>query len=155
LQLPKGDNMNDYRVRVVVGSLRRDSFNQKLADPIVKPGPSQFSFRQLQIGDLPLYNQDDDAAPAEPVRRLKAKITELDGILFVTPEYNRSMPGVIKNALDHASRPYGQRAWAGKPAGMMGASPGSIGTALAQQASTQLARIPRHAHRGSRKPSFR
>ena len=71
--------------------------------------------------------------PAEPVRRLKAEITESDAILFVTPEYNRSVPGVLKNALDHASRPYGQSAWAGKPAGVIGISPGSIGTAIAQQ----------------------
>ena len=103
--------MSDYRVGVVVGSLRHDSFNRKLADAIVKLGPSEFSFRQLQIGDLPLYNQDDDANPAEPVKRLKAEITESDGILFVTPEYNRSMPGVLKNALDHASRPYGRSVW--------------------------------------------
>jgi chromate reductase len=87
----------------------------------------------LQISDLPLYNQDDDDNPAEPVKRLKAEILASDGILFVTPEYNRSMPGVLKNALDHASRPYGQSAWAGKPAGVIGASPGSIGTAIAQQ----------------------
>jgi chromate reductase len=119
--------MSDYRAGVVVGSLRRDSFNRRLADAIVKLAPFEFSFKQLQIGDLPLYNQHGDTSPAEPVRRLKAGITESDGILFVTPEYNRSMPGVLKNALDHASRPYGQRAWAGKPAGMMGASPGSIG----------------------------
>src|SRR5215216_5033648 len=125
--------MSDYRVGVVVGSLRRDSFNRKLADAIVKLAPSEFSFRQLQIGDLPLYNQDDDADPAEPVKRLKAEIADSDGILFVTPEYNRSMPGVLKNALDHASRPYGESAWAGKPAGVLGTSPGSIGTAIAQQ----------------------
>ena len=125
--------MSDYRVGVVVGSLRRDSFNRKLAAAVAKLGPPEFSFRQLQIGDLPLYNQDEDANPAEPVRRLKGEITESDAILFVTPEYNRSMPGVLKNALDHASRPYRQSAWAGKPAGVIGISPGSIGTAIAQQ----------------------
>ncbi len=125
--------MRDYQVGVVVGSLRRHSFNRKLAAAIVKLGPPEFSFRPLQIGDLPLYNQDDDDNPAEPVKRLKAEILASDGILFVTPEYNRSMPGVLKNALDHASRPYGQSAWAGKPAGVIGASPGSIGTAIAQQ----------------------
>ena len=125
--------MRDYQVGVVVGSLRRHSFNRKLAAAIVKLGPPEFSFRSLQISDLPLYNQDDDDNPAEPVKRLKAEILASDGILFVTPEYNRSMPGVLKNALDHASRPYGQSAWAGKPAGVIGASPGSIGTAIAQQ----------------------
>lgn len=124
--------MSDYRVGVVVGSLRRDSFNRRLAGAIVKLAPSEFLFKQLQIGDLPLYNQDDGASPAEPVRRLKAEITESDGILLVTPEYNRSMPGVLKNAPDHASRPSGQSAWAGKPAVVIGASQGSIGTALAQ-----------------------
>lgn len=122
-----------YKIAVVVGSLRRDSFNRKLADAIVKLAPAEFSFKQVQIGDLPLYNQDDDAAQAEPVKRLKAEVAAAQGLLFVTPEYNRSMPGVLKNAIDHASRPYGQSAWAGKPAGVLGASVGTIGTAVAQQ----------------------
>jgi chromate reductase len=125
--------MSQYEIAVVVGSLRRESFNRKLADAVIKLGPREFSFRHLIISDLPLYNQDDDANPAEPVKRLKREIAESQGLLFVTPEYNRSMPGVLKNALDHASRPYGQNAWAGKPAGVMGASIGSIGTAVAQQ----------------------
>ena len=125
--------MSKYQIAVVVGSLRRDSFNQKLANAIMKLAPPEFSFKQSQIGDLPLYNQDDDDHPAEPVKRLKAEIAEAQGLLFVTPEYNRSMPGVLKNALDHASRPYGQNAWAGKPGGVIGASIGSIGTAIAQQ----------------------
>jgi chromate reductase len=126
-------DMNKYHIAVVVGSLRRDSFNQKLANAMMKLAPPEFSFKQSQIGDLPLYNQDDDDNPAEPVKRLKGEIAEAQGLLFVTPEYNRSMPGVLKNALDHASRPYGQNAWAGKPAGVIGASIGSIGTAVAQQ----------------------
>ncbi len=125
--------MNHYQIAVVVGSLRKDSFNRKLADAIVKLAPSEFSFKQLEIGDLPLYNQDDDANQAESVKRLKAEIAAAKGLLFVTPEYNRSIPGVLKNAIDHASRPYGQSAWAGKPAGVLGASVGAIGTALAQQ----------------------
>ena len=125
--------MSKYQIAVVVGSLRRDSFNQKLANGIMKLAPPECSFKQSQIGDLPLYNQDDDDRPAEPVKRLKAEIAEAQGLLFVTPEYNRSMPGVLKNALDHASRPYGQNAWAGKPGGVIGASIGSIGTAVAQQ----------------------
>jgi len=87
----------------------------------------------VQIGDLPLYNQDDDAHPAESVKRLKAEITASQGLLFVTAEYNRSIPGVLKNAIDHASRPYGQSAWVGKPAGVLGASVGAIGTSMAQQ----------------------
>lgn len=125
--------MNKYQIAVVVGSLRRDSFNRQLADAIAKLAPATFSFVQLEIGDLPLYNQDDDTNPAEPVRRLKADIKAASGVLFVTPEYNRSLPGVLKNAIDHASRPYGQSAWAGKPAGVVGVSVGPVGTALAQQ----------------------
>ena len=125
--------MSQTQIAVIVGSLRRDSFNRKLATAIVKLAPSDFSFTQLRIGDLPPYNQDDDANQSAPVKRLKAEITAAQGLLFVTPEYNRSIPGVLKNAIDHASRPYGQSAFAGKPAGVLGASVGAIGTALAQQ----------------------
>ncbi len=125
--------MNQYQIAVIVGSLRKDSFNRKLASAVVKLAPPEFSFKQLPIGDLPLYNQDDDANQAAAVKRLKAEISAAHGLLFVTPEYNRSMPGVLKNALDHASRPYGQNAWAGKPAGVLGTSVGATGTALAQQ----------------------
>ena len=125
--------MAQFQIAVVVGSLRRDSFNRKLADGLIKLAPAEFSFKQLQIGDLPLYNQDDDANQAAPVKRLKSEISASQGLLFVTPEYNRSMPGVLKNALDNASRPYGQNAWAGKPAGVLGVSVGPIGSALAQQ----------------------
>ena len=125
--------MNQYQIAVIVGSLRKDSFNRKLAHAIVKLAPSEFSFKELQIGDFPLYNQDDDANQAQSVKRLKEEITAAQGILFVTPEYNRSISGVLKNAIDHASRPYGQSAWAGKPAGVLGVSPGATGTAMAQQ----------------------
>ncbi|HEX6928539.1 MAG TPA: NAD(P)H-dependent oxidoreductase [Gammaproteobacteria bacterium] len=125
--------MSQYPVLVVVGSLRRDSFNRKLARAVVKLAPREFSFNFAEIGDLPLYNQDDDDDPADTVRRLKGEIRASKGLLFVTPEYNRSMPGVLKNALDHASRPYGKNEWAGKPAGVLGASIGAIGTAVAQQ----------------------
>jgi chromate reductase len=125
--------MRHYHIAVIVGSLRKDSFNRKLANAIVKLAPPDFSFKQVRIGDLPLYNQDDDENQAESVRRMKSEIKAADGILFVTPEYNRSVPGVLKNALDHGSRPYGQNAWAGKPAGVLGVSPGSAGTAMAQQ----------------------
>ena len=125
--------MSQYRIAVVVGSLRRDSINRRLANAVAKLGPDGFEFRQVKIDDLPLYNQDDDASPAEPVKRLKGEIASAQGLLFVTPEYNRSIPGVLKNALDHASRPYGQSAWAGKPAGVLGISIGQIGTACAQQ----------------------
>jgi chromate reductase len=88
---------------------------------------------RTQIGDLPLYNQDDDANQAESVKQMKNVIKSAQGALFVTPEYNRSIPGVLKNAIDHASRPYGQSAWTGKPAGVLGVSPGATGTAMAQQ----------------------
>ncbi|MFI4939674.1 MAG: NADPH-dependent FMN reductase [Burkholderiales bacterium] len=125
--------MSQYQIAVVVGSLRRDSFNRKLANAIVKLATPAFSFKQVQIGDLPLYNQDDDAYQSEPVKRLKREIGAAQGLLFVTAEYNRSIPGVLKNAIDQASRPYGQSAWAGKPAGVLGVSVGAIGTAIAQQ----------------------
>jgi len=92
--------MNAYQIAVVVGSLRKDSFNLKLAHALVKLGPPEFSFKLLQICDLPLYNQDDEANPAESVKRLKRELKESHGVLFFT------------NALDHASRPYGQNAWA-------------------------------------------
>jgi chromate reductase len=125
--------MSQYQIALVIGSLRRDSLNRQLANAIVKMAPPEFSFRELRIDDLPLYNQDDDDSPAEAVKRLKQAVSAADGLLFVTPEYNRSMPGVLKNAIDHASRPYGQNAWAGKPAGVLGASIGGQGTAMSQQ----------------------
>ncbi len=125
--------MSQYQIAVVVGSLRKESFNRKLAEALPRLAPSDFSFKQARIDDLPLYNQDDDGNPAESVKRLKAEIKASQGVLFVTPEYNRSIPGVLKNAIDHASRPYGQSAWAGKPAGVIGVSVGAIGTAMAQQ----------------------
>lgn len=125
--------MSQYHIAVIVGSLRKDSFNRSLANAISKLAPTEFTFKQLEIGDLPLYNQDDDSNPSASVKRLKTDIHAAQGLLFVTPEYNRSLPGVLKNALDHASRPYGQNAWAGKPAGVLGVSVGTIGTAIAQQ----------------------
>jgi chromate reductase, NAD(P)H dehydrogenase (quinone) len=125
--------MSQYQIAVIVGSLRKDSFNRALASAMVKLAPPEFTFTQVKIGDLPLYNQDDDGNPSESVKRLKHEIKAAQGLLIVTPEYNRSIPGVLKNALDQASRPYGQSAWAGKPAGVIGVSVGAIGTALAQQ----------------------
>ena len=125
--------MSQYQIAVIVGSLRKDSFNRALASAIIKLAPQEFTFTQVKIDDLPLYNQDDDGNPSEAVKRLKNDIKAAHGLLFVTPEYNRSIPGVLKNALDQASRPYGQSAWAGKPAGVIGVSIGVIGSALAQQ----------------------
>jgi chromate reductase, NAD(P)H dehydrogenase (quinone) len=125
--------MSNKSIAVLIGSLRRDSFNRKLATALARLAPPEFSFAQSQIGDLPLYNQDDDKQQAATVLRLKGEIKAANGVLFVTPEYNRSIPGVLKNAIDHASRPYGQSAFAGKPAGVIGTSVGAIGTAMAQQ----------------------
>ncbi len=125
--------MAQAQIAVVVGSLRRDSYNRKLAEAVTRLGTSEFSFKNLRIDDLPLYNQDDDANQADSVKRLKNEIRACQGVLFVTPEYNRSVPGVLKNALDHASRPYGESAWDQKPAGVIGCSIGAIGTAIAQQ----------------------
>jgi chromate reductase len=121
-------------IAIIVGSLRRESYNRRLAHALVAlPEAGLHRFKFLEIGDLPLYNQDDDGNQAEPVRRLKREIVAADALIFVTPEYNRSIPGVLKNAIDHASRPYGQSAWMGKPAGLLGISEGAMGTALAQQ----------------------
>jgi chromate reductase len=121
------------QIVVFVGSLRKDSINRKLAQAVTRLAPSTLSFVWPRIDDFPLYNQDDDANPHPNVVRLKREIASAQGVIFVTPEYNRSMPGVLKNAIDHASRPYGQSAWAGKPAGVMGASIGAPGAAMAQQ----------------------
>ena len=125
--------MKEYQVAVLVGSLRKDSFNRKMANALIKLAPPEFKFNFIRIDDLPLYNQDDDNSPSAEVERLKSEITSADALLFLTPEYNRSIPGVLKNALDHASRPYGKSVWPGKPAGVLGVSPGATGTALAQQ----------------------
>src|SRR3982750_3914698 len=121
------------QIGVVVGSLRKESINRKLAHALMKLAPPDFTCKELRIGDLPLYNQDDDKHQAPEVQRLKSELRAVDAVIFVTAEYNRSIPGVLKNAIDHASRPYGQSAWAGKPAGVIGGTQGAIGTALAQQ----------------------
>ncbi len=125
--------MSEYKIAVLVGSLRHDSFNRKMATALARLAPPEFAFETIEIGDLPPYNQDDDANQAPAVKRIKAQIASSQALLFVTPEYNRSIPGILKNAIDNASRPYGQSAWAGKPAGIIGVSVGAAGTALAQQ----------------------
>jgi chromate reductase len=119
-------------IAIVVGSLRRESFNRKFAEALAKLAPEGVTFTWPNIGTLALYNQDDDADPPQSAVALKAAIRAANGVIFVTPEYNRSIPGVLKNALDHASRPYGDNAWAHKPAGVIGVSPGALGTSLAQ-----------------------
>lgn len=120
------------QIGYIIGSLRKDSINRKLANAVSRLGPPDFTFKELRIGDLPLYNQDHDHAQAPEVQRLKSELRAVDAVIFFTPEYNRSVPGVLKNALDNASRPYGQSAWAGKPAGVLGASIGAVGTAVSQ-----------------------
>lgn len=120
-------------IAVIAGSLRAESFNRQLAEALIRlPAAQGHQFTFLDIGSLPLYNQDDDDHQAEPVRRLKEQVKAADGVLIATPEYNRSIPGVLKNAMDHASRPYGQSAWKGKPVGVIGTSPGPVATAAAQ-----------------------
>ena len=125
--------MNPLNIAVIVGSLRKESLNRQLAGALVKLLPAGITAHMVRIDDLPLYNQDDDGNQAQAVRRFKAEIAAAQGVLFVTAEYNRSIPGVLKNALDHGSRPSGQSCWTGKPAGVIGTSPGALGTALAQQ----------------------
>ena len=120
-------------IAVLVGSLRRDSFNRRLATGLGTLAPAGTTLKQLRIDDLPPYNQDEEGTPGPPVSRLKQEIAAARGVIFVTPEYNRSIPGVLKNAIDHASRPYGQSAWSGKPAGVLGISVGAAGTSMAQQ----------------------
>ena len=125
--------MGTYRIAVVVGSIRKDSFNRKLATALARLAPADCAFQQVRIDDLPLYNQDDDGATAEAVRRFKAEIAGAQGVLFVTPEYNRSIPGVLKNAIDIGTRPGGSNSLAGKRAAILGTSPGAHGTVSAQQ----------------------
>ena len=125
--------MSNIQIAVMVGSLRKESINRHLANAIVRLASSAASFHFIEIGDLPLYNQDEDDHQADSVLRMKSEIESSDGVIFVTPEYNRSIPGVLKNALDHGSRPYGSNSWGKKPAVIIGISPSPVGTALAQQ----------------------
>ena len=120
-------------IAIIVGSLRKESINKKLARAIEAMAPDNVTFTHIDIAGQPLYNQDDDGNQAESVKAMKAAVEAADAILIVTPEYNRSVPGVLKNALDHGSRPWGNNSWNGKPAAMIGLSPGKMGTALAQQ----------------------
>lgn len=125
--------MSQTNIAVIVGSLRKDSLNGQLVTALAKLAPAGFSFKVVEIGDLPLYDQDDDGTPASAVSRLRAEIKAADAVIFATPEYNRSIPGVLKNAIDHASRPWGQSVWSGKSAAVIGISLGAMGTAMAQQ----------------------
>lgn len=120
-------NIPPTNVAVLVGSLRKDSFNRKLANALIAIAPAALSLEIVEIGDLPLFSQDVEADPPEVVRAFKQRIQAAGALLFVTPEYNRSVPGVLKNAIDTGSRPYGKSAWNGKPAAVISVSTGAIG----------------------------
>lgn len=130
--------MSPIKVAVVVGSNRRESINRRLARALVKLGGDGLDFRFVQIDDLPLYNQDDEASLAPAVVRFKSQVAAADAVLFVTPEHSRSIPAVLKNAIDWGARPWGQNSWTGKVAAVTGTSPGAIGSALAQQHLRQI-----------------
>ena len=116
-----------YKIAILVGSLREASLNRKVARSICAIRNDNLDCSMIEIGDLPLYNQDYDANPPEQYVRFREQIADADGVLFVSPEYNRGIPGVLKNAIDVGSRPYGQSAFDKKPAAIVTASPGSIG----------------------------
>ena len=116
-----------YKIAILVGSLRKDSINRKVARSICALRGDNLDCSMIEIGDLPLYNQDLDANPPEQWVRFRQQVGAADGVLFVSPEYNRGIPGVLKNAIDVGSRPYGQSVFDKKPAAIVTASPGSIG----------------------------
>lgn len=122
-----------YKVGYFVGSLSTQSVNRTLSKALLRLAPSDLVFTEIRIGDLPLYNRDLDGDYPEVARTFKATIAEQDALLFITPEYNRSIPGALKNAIDWASRPYGENVIARKATAVIGASPGQIGTAVGQQ----------------------
>ncbi len=117
------------KVAVLVGSLRRESFSRKTAKTLVALAPEPLKLEIIEIGDLPIYNQDDDDDGRPPIvwTTFRKRVKGYDGVLFVTPEYNRSVPAVLKNAIDVGSRPHGQSVWSGKPGAIVSVSPGSIG----------------------------
>lgn len=117
------------KIAVVVGSLRKESLNRKMANVLVSLAPTSLACEFIEIGDLPLYNQDfdDQGKPPAAWTAFRDRLKSFDGVLFVTPEYNRSVPGVLKNAIDVGSRPYGKSAWDKKPTAVLSVSPGAIG----------------------------
>jgi chromate reductase len=127
-----------YRVGYFIGSLSKNSLNRRLANALLRIAPPEFEMFEIRIGDLPLYNYDFDNDPPPAVRELKESIAQADAVMFITPEYNRSIPGPLKNAIDWASRPYGHNSFAEKASVVIGASPGKIGTAVAQQTMLSL-----------------
>jgi chromate reductase, NAD(P)H dehydrogenase (quinone) len=130
--------MSQHRkIAVLVGSLRRESFSRKLALALADLAPRSLQLKVVEIGDLALYNQDDEDAPPAAWTRFRNEIKAADGVLFVTPEYNRSLPAVLKNAIDVGSRPYGSSAWDGKPGAVISLSPGALGAFGANHALRQ------------------
>jgi chromate reductase len=121
--------MGQKKIAVLVGSLRKESFNRKMAKALIKLSPDSLNLEIIEIGGLPLYNQDldDTGNPPAGWTEFRERLKKFDGVLFVTPEYNRSVPGVLKNAIDVGSRPYGKSVWDGKPGAVMSVSPGAIG----------------------------
>ena len=126
------------RILGIAGSLRRDSYNRATLRAAIKLVPEGAAIETFELDGIPAFNQDEEQNPPAKVVELKKRVREADAILFVTPEYNYSVPGVLKNAIDWASRPYGDSAWSGKPAAIMGASVGTIGTARAQYHMRQM-----------------
>lgn len=125
--------MKTYKVGYFIGSLAKGSINRKLSTALIKLSPENLKFSEISFKELPLYSYDYDADFPPVAKAFKAAIAEADALLFVTPEYNRSIPGGLKNAIDWASRPYGTNSFARKPSAVIGTSPGAIGTAVAQQ----------------------
>src|SRR3954467_3546721 len=119
------DRTND--VAVIVGSLRKDSINRKVANALAEFAPAALKLSIIEIGHLPIYNQDGDENPPAAWTEFRERIRAADAVLFVTPEHNRSVPAALKNAIDVGSRPYGHSAWSGKPGAVVSASPGAIG----------------------------
>ncbi|MDR1748197.1 MAG: NAD(P)H-dependent oxidoreductase [Spirochaetaceae bacterium] len=121
--------MEQYRnIAVFAGSLRKDSFNRKVAETLIEAAPKTLKMEIIGIGDIPLYNEDlETGTPPPQWTALRERIRKADGVLFVTPEYNRSVPAMLKNVLDVTSRPYGKNVWNGKPGGIVSVTPGGLG----------------------------
>ena len=134
-----------YKIAIIVGSLRKDSLNRKVGAVDLRASQRQSRLLDVEIGDLPLYNQDLDADPPEQWTRFRQQVAAADGVLFVSPEYNRGIPGALKNAIDVGSRPYGQSVFDKKPAAIVTASPGAIGGFGSNHQIRQACGVPQHA----------
>jgi chromate reductase len=132
-RVAEGDNMTTFTVGYMIGSLAQGSINRKLARALVRLAPGDLQMKEIEFAELPLYSYDYDADFPPIATAFKNALAAVDAVLFITPEYNRSIPGALKNAIDWASRPYGQNSFTRKPSAVIGTSPGKIGTAIAQQ----------------------